>query len=331
MKKNNLKKITMTTLFAVALSAMLNGKEVSFSRDGGQPCESDNLQVVDNHVQAATTAKPTATPTSTPKLQDFNEVIATPTPTVDPNAPGWHGSGKTKYYVDDEGNMLKGYKKVGGSYYYFDKTTGYCAVKKWKNIKTCGKKYKLYFGSSGKRTMDLSNIMDKKKNVRYKIVTNLTTNSVMVLAKWNTKTYKIPVRRMRASVGMTGHSTRTGTYSLEKTGSKWHVLRYGSYGQYCTRISGPYLYHSVVYDKYGDATSLNLKEYKKLGKAASHGCIRLQVEDAKWIYKHSSMCTTTISYGKKSESLPIPYPKKKAAIKVSKGHYTDPTDDMWTE
>lgn len=247
-------------------------------------------------------------------------------PTKEPaESAGWHGKGKKKYYIGKSGERVTGYKKIKEKYYFFDKKTGYALISKWKSVKISGKYYRLYFSKNGSREMDLSKRMDKLSGVTYRIETNLTTNSVMVYAKWKTKGYSIPVKRMRCSVGMPGHSTRQGTYRLRKAGGRWRVLRYGCYGQYCTRFSGPYLYHSVVYKQYGNRYSLDPAEYKKLGKAASHGCVRLQVEDAKWIYDHASLSTTHVYAGKK-EKLPLPYPAKKKIGKKSGGRYYDPTD-----
>ena len=54
------------------------------------------------------------------------------------------------------------------------------------------------------------------------------------------------------------------------------------YAQYATQITGDFLFHSVPYsDKKKDA--LDLKRYANLGTADSGGCIRLTVENAKWI------------------------------------------------
>ena len=58
----------------------------------------------------------------------------------------------------------------------------------------------------------------------------------------------------------------------------------GVSGQYCTQIYGDYLFHSVPYTERYNKGSLQPGEFDKLGTSCSHGCIRLQVADAKWIY-----------------------------------------------
>lgn len=49
---------------------------------------------------------------------------------------------------------------------------------------------------------------------------------------------------------------------------------------YWTRINNNYLFHSAIYDLQGYPIE---SEYEKLGSKASHGCIRLPIDDAKWI------------------------------------------------
>lgn len=58
----------------------------------------------------------------------------------------------------------------------------------------------------------------------------------------------------------------------------------GFYGEdysvkYATRIMGGYYYHSILYSRDGKW----IKD-GRLGYALSHGCIRLDTKNAKWIY-----------------------------------------------
>ena len=93
-----------------------------------------------------------------------------------------------------------------------------------------------------------------------------------------------------------------------------------SYGQYCTRVVGGVLFHSVAGS---NMTSYNLSaaEYNKLGSPASHGCIRMTVRDAKWIYDNCSLGTkVTIS-----DTAYTPYDKP-SAPKIPASQNWDPTD-----
>lgn len=117
----------------------------------------------------------------------------------------------------------------------------------------------------------------------YTIEVNITENVVTVFENGQ------PIKAMTCSSGSA--SPHSGTY---RTSAKyrWLTLVGSVYGQYCTRITGHILFHSVPYTSYGDPSSLEYWEYDKLGTAASLGCIRLSVEDAKWIYDNCSLSTS---------------------------------------
>ena len=96
----------------------------------------------------------------------------------------------------------------------------------------------------------------------------------------------------------TGTATpRGGVYKLN-TKYRWLPLFGNVYGQYCSRITGYILFHSVPYLRNREPDSLEYWEYDKLGTAASAGCVRLTVADAKWIYDNCAsgcyveFCTT---------------------------------------
>lgn len=66
----------------------------------------------------------------------------------------------------------------------------------------------------------------------------------------------------------------------------------GVYGQYCSRITGSILFHSVPYNVNKNPASMNEVSYSKLGRKASHGCIRLLCRDAQWIYSNVASGST---------------------------------------
>ena len=53
--------------------------------------------------------------------------------------------------------------------------------------------------------------------------------------------------------------------------------------RYAFQIYGNYFFHSVLFNHEGDKKPTSTS-VRKLGKNVSHGCIRLAVEDVKWIY-----------------------------------------------
>lgn len=60
--------------------------------------------------------------------------------------------------------------------------------------------------------------------------------------------------------------------------------------KYYTQIQGNYLFHSILYDKNGNVVD------GTLGASLSHGCIRLAIENAKYIYDNMPMGTSIWIY-----------------------------------
>ena len=57
-----------------------------------------------------------------------------------------------------------------------------------------------------------------------------------------------------------------------------------------TQFYGDYLFHSVLYNKNGTIQD------GRVGMALSHGCVRLQIQNAKWIYDNIPSGTTVVVY-----------------------------------
>ena len=132
-----------------------------------------------------------------------------------------------------------------------------------------------------------------KNNHPYYIKINRRQNCVTVYEMDKKGKYSIPVKAMACSVGV-NNATPTGTFSISNQ-YRWHQLMGGVYGQYCSRIVGGVLFHSVFYNT-TDPSTLAYNSYNRLGAAASHGCVRLNVADAKWIYDHCSSGTKVQIY-----------------------------------
>lgn len=83
------------------------------------------------------------------------------------------------------------------------------------------------------------------------------------------------------SSGKSGSETPTGSFTVSDRGESFYNsnLKEGAY--YWTRFYGSYLFHSIPFDENYDVEQ---DEAEKLGIPASHGCIRLSIDDAKWIY-----------------------------------------------
>lgn len=177
--------------------------------------------------------------------------------------------------------------------------------------------YKFYY-KNGEKQLDLDGILPKQSS--YYIKVNRKACTVTVYAKDGNNGYIIPVKRFACSVGKPNTPTPVGTFYTPAK-YRWHTLMGPSYGQYCTRITGSILFHSVA-GKNMTSYNLNAKDYNMLGQPASYGCVRLCVRDAKWIYDNCSLKTKVTIY---DSNTPGPLGKP-STIKIPAGQTWDPTD-----
>ena len=118
------------------------------------------------------------------------------------------------------------------------------------------------------------------------IKVSIDEQKVRVL-RWCDGAYSYVVKEMVCSTGLPGNDTITGVFtSPGHRDGRWHYFtEHHCWAQYAFTIRGPYLFHSVIFsDK--DERTLRRSSLDALGRRASHGCVRLMVQDAKWIYEH---------------------------------------------
>ncbi len=162
-------------------------------------------------------------------------------------------------------------------------------------------------------------ILFKTSNVKaeeYTLVVNKGT-CVTTVYKSNGKPYK-------AFICSPGVNTPEGTFhTMQKL--RWHELIGKVYGQYCTRIVEQVLFHSVYYYTNGDPSTVCTREYNYLGVKRSLGCIRLTVQDCKWIYENCGLGTTVKIINGTEKDDPLGKP---ASIRIdgSVREGWDPTD-----
>ena len=164
---------------------------------------------------------------------------------------------------------------------------------------------------------------EEQSKEKYYIRVNYGANVVTIYEKDEQGEYSKPVKAMICSTGVA--TPKSGTYKMSDKYS-WHTLVGGVYGQYCSRITGHILFHSVPYKSNKSPDSLEYWEYDKLGTSASAGCVRLTVADAYWIY---SNCTkgTYVEFYSSSDPGPLGKP---SAQKISSNETCrdwDPTDN----
>lgn len=116
----------------------------------------------------------------------------------------------------------------------------------------------------------------------YYITVDLSNNIVTVYSTLDDSV----VRQMICSSGTLKYESPTGTYYMPKKRKStergdWYTFEDG-YGKYGSRIVGNYLFHSYLFLTKNDE-DVDWETYQAMGTNASHGCIRLYIEDAKWI------------------------------------------------
>ena len=150
---------------------------------------------------------------------------------------------------------------------------------------------------------------------------NRALNTVTVYAMDLDGEYSIPYKAMVCS---TGPATPLGSYNTT-INYRWRPLYGGVYGQYATRIVDDILFHSVPY--YSQSPDdLESEEYNKLGTAASMGCIRLCVRDAKWIFDYCPIGTPVELYDDENDPGPLGKPEPITIDLTSENKGWDPTD-----
>ncbi|MCQ2507296.1 MAG: L,D-transpeptidase family protein [Dorea sp.] len=172
-------------------------------------------------------------------------------------ATSWKYVDEKLYCFGSDGKALTGFQKKGSTWCYIDKKT--CVVKYRDNV--------LY--NSYKK------IKSSKSQTSYYITVDTTANRCIVWTgsanKWE------PLKVWKCSPGKSSTPTVTGYFKTAAKGYSFGGSDYTCY--YYTQFYGDYLFHSVLYHK----NSMNIKD-GRLGMNLSHGCVRLHIEHAKWIY-----------------------------------------------
>ena len=123
---------------------------------------------------------------------------------------------------------------------------------------------------------------------RYKLMVDVANQLVSAYTYDENGEYTVLVREMICSTGTDRYPTPLGTTIMPKKRARWgYFPTWGSHAQYLTRIDSANAFHSVLYTE-ADERTLAVSSYEDLGFKASHGCVRLLVSDAKWIYDNCS-------------------------------------------
>lgn len=118
----------------------------------------------------------------------------------------------------------------------------------------------------------------------FHIVVDVNNQVVIVYGRDENGDYTQVVREMICSTGTKKNPSDLGNWTLNGRKATWcYFPAWGDYARYWTRINKSIAFHSVIYMKV-NVMSLSVKSYRNLGSRASHGCVRLLVSDAKWVY-----------------------------------------------
>lgn len=126
-------------------------------------------------------------------------------------------------------------------------------------------------------TMDNVNTLNIESETPYFIYLSLSDQTTYIyegsLNNWTLK------KSFLSSTGLPGKETPKGIFSISGRDSWFFAQEFQQGGKYWVRFMGDYLFHSLPFNE----TQTTILD-DTLGVAASHGCVRLEIEDSKWIY-----------------------------------------------
>lgn len=230
--------------------------------------------------------------------------------TAAPTANQWFRDGANLYYLDAaSGLFLRGRQTIGGVQRLFDVNTG-AAVNGFR----LEDGYRRYY-KEGIRLNDIS--AQGVVTGPYLIKVYKNNNYLIVYAKDDQGSYNTPVKAMRTSCG---YNTPVGTFYTPAR-YRWLQMVGNTWAQWCTQITGNYLFHSVP-NWTKSNLDLEVDEYNHLGETRSLGCTRLNCRDAKWLYDNCVLGTTVVISGWETTG-PLPKPE---GLTLPSWHTWDPTD-----
>ena len=122
----------------------------------------------------------------------------------------------------------------------------------------------------------------------YCLAVDVTAKRTIVMQR-NGDDWKV-VKYWICSTGAPESPTLTGVYQVEGRGYSFGDYE-GYTCYYYTQYWGPYLFHSIKYEP----GTFDVQD-GRLGEEVSEGCVRLSLENAKWIYDNIPWATRVIVY-----------------------------------
>lgn len=157
--------------------------------------------------------------------------------------------------------------KIDGNYYYYNAAglKSGCSKKMWTKVR------------------------NKSSKTKYLIAVDCTRNRTCIYegkkGAWKLKSY------WKCTTGKKSTPTIKGSFKV--CGKVSHFGEQKGYSVwYATRIKYEYYFHSILYKPWSKSAVLS----GTLGKNKSHGCVRLKLKNAKWIYKNCKGGTKIVIY-----------------------------------
>ncbi|MCR5736181.1 MAG: L,D-transpeptidase [Eubacterium sp.] len=173
-------------------------------------------------------------------------------------------------------------------------------------------------------TPDYEQVIDFDADLPFMVKVNRARNFVTIYGIDYEGHYTIPYKVFICSTAKEPEDTPLGTFEISEK-KRWNFMVDATYTQYAIRVYGQIMLHSIPYEEMSNDTLL-YEEYNKLGTAASHGCIRMQVNDVKWIFANCPEGTPVKIYSKKKEEPPLPLPAFEQIAGDDERKGWDPTD-----
>lgn len=157
-----------------------------------------------------------------------------------------------------------------------------------------GKTYKVVKGVATLVNPVLTKMEEKSKKYSsptgYLILLDRNNTKVGIFKKKDGKWENIQL--FSCCVGKASSPTPTGVFHVGIKGQFFNA-RGGGRCWYYTQIRGNYLFHSQIYDRQSSPRRIT---DGRINKWCSHGCVRLRIADAKWIYNNIPGGTTICIY-----------------------------------
>lgn len=195
---------------------------------------------------------------------------------------GWIYAGGAWYYANASGRMETGWFASGDAWYWFDGNGAMATGWQWID----GSWY--CFKSNGVWISDSMNAKAQSYASRTNWLILVDTSRCVTSIYYGSQGNWDLNRRYVCSTGRAGTPTVIGEYEVF---GKGYSFGHGYTCYYYTQFYGDYLFHSSPY-----YVNSNRIMDPTMGVPSSAGCVRLEIQNAKWIYDNIPYGTKVVTY-----------------------------------